>query len=319
MSKQTDTRRMWRLLDVARSLFAEPDPDAVFQRILEAARELTGARYAALGVLDAHRVGLESFRTAGIDDETRDAIAEPPRGRGVLGLVVSDPKPLRIADVTRHPASYGFPPGHPVMRSFLGVPVHVRGEVWGNLYLADKEDGEFDEADEEVALIAADWAATTIELGRAEPIAGRRWQDSAPAPSTEADSPGDRTTAAATVLLVEDEPVLRALVVRMLEEQGYLVLHTGDGLEAVALAESHRGPLDLLIADVVMPGLSGPELAGRMRELRPGLEVLFMSGYSDSRLLRRGVDEGSVNLLAKPFTPDQLLDGVRALTSAGRP
>ena len=314
MNEHTDTRRMWRLLDVARSLFTEPDPEAVVQRVLEAARELTGARYAAVGVLDEQRVQLESLRTAGIDDETRSAIAALPRGRGVLGLVVSDPKPLRIADVTQHPASYGFPPGHPVMRSFLGVPVHVRGEVWGNLYLADK-DGEFDESDEEVALIAADWIVTAIELGRDRSIGGRRWGDSAHAPSFE---PGPPVTAAATVLLVEDEPVLRALVVTMLEEQGYLVLHTGDGLDAITLAERHSGPLDLLIADVVMPGLSGPELAGRLRELRPELEVLFMSGYSDSRLLRRGVDEGSVNLLSKPFTPNQLLDGVRALTSAGR-
>jgi len=314
MSEHADTRRMWRLLDVARSLFAEPDAEAVFQRILEAARELTGARYAALGVLDPQRVELESFRTAGIDDETRSAIAELPRGRGVLGLLVSDPKPVRIADVTQHRASYGFPPGHPIMHSFLGVPVHVRGEVCGNLYLADK-DGEFDESDEEVALIAADWAAAAIESGRAGPAAGRRWQDAAPAPSVERDSPGDLTATAATVLLVEDEPVLRALVVRMLEEQGYLVLNTGDGLEAMALAERHRGPLDLLIADVVMPGLSGPELAGRLRELRPELEALFMSGYSDSRLLRRGVKDGSVNLLAKPFTPNELLERVRALTS----
>jgi PAS domain S-box-containing protein len=120
-----------------------------------------------------------------------------------------------------------------------------------------------------------------------------------------------------TLLLVEDEAALRQLVVTMLAEDGYVVLQAGNGMDAIALAERHRGPIDLLITDVVMPRLSGPELAQQLKGLRPGLEVLFMSGYNDSRLVARGVQQANVNLLVKPFTPDQLLARVQELT-AGR-
>jgi CheY-like chemotaxis protein len=119
-----------------------------------------------------------------------------------------------------------------------------------------------------------------------------------------------------TVLLVEDEDALRKLVAKVLEEGGYRVLEAANGLDAVAAAEGHRGPIDLLITDVVMPRLSGPELAQRLRNLRPGLEVLFMSGYNDSRLVSRGLEEAKVNLLIKPFTPDQLADRVQELAGA---
>jgi two-component system cell cycle sensor histidine kinase/response regulator CckA len=117
------------------------------------------------------------------------------------------------------------------------------------------------------------------------------------------------------VLLVEDEPALRRLAVTMLEEQGYTVVQAGNGLDAMAVAERHRGPLDLLITDIVMPKLSGPELAQQLRGLRPGLEVLFMSGYNDSRLVNRGVQRAKVNLLVKPFTPDELIGRVGELTA----
>ncbi|MGO9961141.1 MAG: response regulator [Solirubrobacteraceae bacterium] len=122
----------------------------------------------------------------------------------------------------------------------------------------------------------------------------------------------------ATLLLVEDEPALRTLVVTMLEEQGYAVLHAGNGLDAIAVAERHVGAIDLLVTDVVMPRLSGPELARQLQTLRPGLEVLFMSGYDDSRLVNRGVQKTNVNLLVKPFTPDQLIDRVAELTEPAR-
>jgi hypothetical protein len=122
-----------------------------------------------------------------------------------------------------------------------------------------------------------------------------------------------------TLLLVEDEPALRLLVVTMLEEEGYLVLQAGNGLDAIALAERHRGEIDLLLTDVVMPRLSGPELAQKLRALRPGLEVLFMSGYNDSRLVHRGVEQANVNLLVKPFSPDELVAKVDELTGRESP
>jgi PAS domain S-box-containing protein len=122
-----------------------------------------------------------------------------------------------------------------------------------------------------------------------------------------------------TLLLVEDDPALRMLVVTMLEEAGYVVLQAGNGLDAIALAERHRGDIDLLLTDVVMPRLSGPELAQELRALRPGLEVLFMSGYNDSRLVHRGVEEVNVHLLVKPFRPDELVERVGELTGGESP
>ena len=142
-----------RLLQIGSEVVSELDHEAVLQRVLEAARELTGARYAALGVLDESRTELERFLTSGMDESAHRAIGDLPRGRGILGVLISDPRPLRLTDVGRHPASYGFPIDHPPMRSFLGVPVLVRGEAWGNLYLTEKEGGPFDEADEEAIMI----------------------------------------------------------------------------------------------------------------------------------------------------------------------
>jgi two-component system, NarL family, sensor histidine kinase DevS len=161
-----DERRLRELIDVGRSLVAELDPEIVFRRLLEVACELTGARYAALGVLDEDRHELERFIAHGIDEEGRRAIGNLPRGRGVLGLLIEQPRALRLADVGHHPRSYGFPPGHPPMTTFLGVPVMIRGHAWGNLYLTEKGKGEFDDADEQSALILAEWAAIAVENAR---------------------------------------------------------------------------------------------------------------------------------------------------------
>ena len=122
-------------------IISELDLESLLQRVLAAACELTGARYAALGVLDEDRQELERFITRGIDDETRAEIGDLPRGRGVLGVLIEHPEPLRLADVGSHASSYGFPPGHPAMTTFLGVPVLIRGEAWGNLYLTEKDGG----------------------------------------------------------------------------------------------------------------------------------------------------------------------------------
>ena len=124
-------------------------PTSVLDRLLDVAQELTGARYAAIGVLDERRELLEQFLTKGIDEETHRAIGDLPHGRGVLGVLIRDPKPLRLADVGAHPESYGFPLAHPPMHTFLGVPIVVRGEVWGNLYLTEKAAGEFTQDDED--------------------------------------------------------------------------------------------------------------------------------------------------------------------------
>jgi signal transduction histidine kinase len=162
-----DEQRLRKLIEVGRSLVSELDLERVLQRLLGAACELCGARYAALGVLNPERTELERFITLGIDEETRAAIGDLPRGRGVLGLLISEPKPIRLREVGDHPRSYGFPPGHPPMDSFLGVPVLIRGQAYGNLYLTEKQDAEeFTDADEQAAVVLAEWAAIAIENAR---------------------------------------------------------------------------------------------------------------------------------------------------------
>lgn len=165
-SSALDEPRLRELIDVGRGLVAELDPEVVFRRVLEVACELTGARYAALGVLDKDRHELERFITHGIGEDERRAIGNLPRGRGVLGVLIEQPRLLRLGDVGRHPRSYGFPPDHPPMTTFLGVPVMIRGHAWGNLYLTEKGEGEFDEADEQSAAILAEWTAIAVENAR---------------------------------------------------------------------------------------------------------------------------------------------------------
>lgn len=159
--------RLRALLDASVSLNSELSLETLLQKTVEAAAALTGARYAALGVIDESRRGLERFVQTGIDAETRAAIGEPPHGRGILGLLIDEARPLRLHDLTEHPASAGFPPHHPRMRSFLGVPVLIRGAAWGNLYLAEKASGEdFTDDDEEAVKLLAGQAAVAIENAR---------------------------------------------------------------------------------------------------------------------------------------------------------
>ena len=160
--ERLDEDRLRGLIEVGRGLVAHLDLETVLREVLEVAREQTGARYAALGVLDQERRELERFIHVGIDEETRATIGSLPRGRGVLGELIRDPAPLRLSDIGEHPRSYGFPPGHPPMRSFLGVPIVVRGQAFGNLYLAEAPGGEFNEADEEAVTILSEWAAIAI-------------------------------------------------------------------------------------------------------------------------------------------------------------
>lgn len=162
-------------MELARDVLAELDTEKVLRRVLGAACELTGARYAALGVLDEQRAELERFITLGIDEEEARGIGPLPRGRGVLGELIRDPVPLRLADVGEHPHSYGFPAGHPLMKTFLGVPIFISGLPFGNLYLTEKEGGEeFTEADEEGVVLLAGFAGLAIDHARRYAIAERR-------------------------------------------------------------------------------------------------------------------------------------------------
>ena len=152
------------MLDVARSVLAELDLELVLERVLAAAKELTGARYAALGVLAESRTELARFLTLGLDDATRAEIGDLPRGRGVLGELIAHPEPLRLARVGQHAHSWGFPVGHPPMETFLGVPILVRGTPYGNLYLTEKESGEeFTPEDEDAVVLLAEFAGVAID------------------------------------------------------------------------------------------------------------------------------------------------------------
>ncbi len=160
-------RRLQELLEVGRSLTAELDLDALLDTVLETARSLTGARFAAVGVLDERRRALEQFHTSGIPADVHARIGDLPRGRGILGVLIDDPRPLQLHDVTSDPRSFGFPEGHPPMHGFLGVPIKIRGEAWGNLYLTEKEGGDdFDDRDAETVMVLAEWAAIAIENAR---------------------------------------------------------------------------------------------------------------------------------------------------------
>ncbi len=156
-----------QVLRVARSVLEQLDVEIVLSRVLEAARELTDARYAALGVLDDSREHLARFLTAGIDEPARSQIGSLPTGRGVLGELIRRPESLRMDDVGSHPHSYGFPVGHPPMRTFLGVPIVIGGVPYGNLYLTEKAGGSpFDDADEQAAMLLAELAAVAIDHAR---------------------------------------------------------------------------------------------------------------------------------------------------------
>jgi len=159
-------RARWRLLlDAVATLGSGLSSDEVLSRITETAANLVGARYAALGVLGHHgERRLQTFITYGIEEAEAAQIGDLPRGLGLLGYMIDHPTPLRLEDLTTHDHSYGFPPNHPAMHSFLGVPVSIGGEVFGNLYLAEKRGGgAFTEADEEIVGALAAAAGLAIE------------------------------------------------------------------------------------------------------------------------------------------------------------
>jgi signal transduction histidine kinase len=163
------------LLDAVTAISSDLELRSVLERIVEAATQLTGARYGALGVLGPGG-SLAEFVTTGMDERTRRRIGDLPRGRGILGVLIHEPEALRLADLSTHPASVGFPAHHPPMTTFLGVPVRIRGTVFGNLYLTEKADGAFTEQDELMVEELARAAGFVIENARAYGLSERRRQ-----------------------------------------------------------------------------------------------------------------------------------------------
>lgn len=158
--------RLRSLVELNRSIVSELSLAGVLRRIVDAARVVAQAQYAALGVIGADG-GLEQFVHVGMDDETVAAIGRLPEGRGVLGALITDPRPVRVASIADHPRSSGFPPAHPPMNSFLGVPIQSRGEIFGNLYLTNRLGAsEFSAEDEELVVTVAATAGVAIENAR---------------------------------------------------------------------------------------------------------------------------------------------------------
>jgi signal transduction histidine kinase len=159
--------RLERLVVAASALITEVALERVLERVVEVAAAVIGARYAAIGVLAPDGRLLESFTTHGIDEEQRALIGPPPRGHGILGLVIREARPIRLPDLARHPDSYGFPPHHPPMHSFLGVPIVGKRGIFGNLYLTEKfGGGGFSEDDEHIAVLLAANTAAAVENAR---------------------------------------------------------------------------------------------------------------------------------------------------------
>ena len=167
LSRVNDPDRLRRLLEAVSAISSDLSLPHVLRNIVQAAMDVIGARYGALGVLSPRGDELSAFINVGIPIEAVAAIGALPEGHGILGLLILEPRPIRLADLASHPDSYGFPPHHPPMRSFLGVPIRVRDQVFGNLYLTEKETApEFSADDEGLAVALAGAAGIAIENAR---------------------------------------------------------------------------------------------------------------------------------------------------------
>ncbi|MEO5791224.1 MAG: GAF domain-containing protein [Gaiellaceae bacterium] len=237
MSSVSDPKRLRALVEAGVALSSELSLDAVLDRIVEAAAEVTGARYAALGVIDSSGRELERFVTHGIGEEARAAIGELPRGRGILGALIDEARLLRLDDLNADPRAVGFPPNHPPMRSFLGVPILLRGIAYGDLYLTEKEGAGFDEGDEDLVRLLGAQAAVAIENARLYEAA-RRW-------SHQLESMNEIGTALVGEL--ELDRLLELVAERLRElldaRLVVVVLPDGDAIRVVAAAGKETGEL----------------------------------------------------------------------------
>ena len=297
MPQQTAPDRLRVLIDAGIALSSELSLDALLQQLVETAAQLTGARYSALGVIDQSGTGLERFLTHGIDAETYAAIGDLPRGRGILGVLIRDAKPLRLDDLGDDPRSVGFPEHHPPMRTFLGVPIVLRGVAYGNLYLTEKDGGTFTSEDEELTQLLAAQAAVAIENTRLYE-SSMRWL-------RHLESLGEIGDALAGE--IELEPLL-ALVARRLRDL------VGARIVLIALPEAGVDRLRIVAADGDTSDVH--QLVGV--ELTPG-------GSKTGRVLQRARSERVDSVLDDPELDQQVARrmGIRSalyvpLVSEGR-
>jgi two-component system, NarL family, sensor histidine kinase DevS len=268
MTTQHETGRLRALVETGIAINSELSLDGVLERIVEAAARVTGAQYAALGVIDPAGSGLERFVTFGIPDEIQMQIGDPPHGRGILGVLIHDARPLRLHDLSEDPRSVGFPPGHPPMRSFLGVPILLRGVAYGNLYLTEKDGGDFTDEDEELLTLLAAQAAVAVE--------NARLYESATAWSQQLESLNE--VGAALVSELDLDPLLDLVASRLRE----LI-----GARLVAIALPMGEALRIAAAD----GLGADDLTA--------IELLTRDSKT-GRVLQRGRSERVDSLLEDP-------------------
>ncbi|HTW20046.1 MAG TPA: GAF domain-containing protein [Mycobacteriales bacterium] len=265
--------RLRSLLDAVVSIAQDPSLGAVLQRIASAACELVGARYGALGVLAADRRRLSDFITVGLTTEERAAIGELPTGKGILGVLIESPEPLCLAQLNADPRSFGFPPGHPPMSTFLGVPIRIRNQVFGNLYLTEKADGKpFTDEDQQLVVALAAAAGAAIQnaqlfdtqqrrqawLSASNEVRAATFADLAPADLLDLVAEQGRTATGAD-----------CLVIGLPDAEGRLVIRAAAGQDANRLiGQSMSGPES--IADQV---LATAEHVVRTDRGGPGLVV----------------------------------------------
>ena len=281
MSEKPD--RLRALLDAGIALAGELSLEGVLQRIVEAAAELTEARYAALGVIDPSGQGLERFVFTGIDLETQTAIGDHPQGRGILGLLIRNARPVRLDDLGKDPNSVGFPPHHPPMKTFLGVPILMRGVAYGNRYLTEKaRGGPFTEEDEELLQVLAAQAAVAVENARLYESA-TRWLEQLESLNEIVDALVSEVELPKLLELVAERLLAlvsaRVVVIAMPALGGDLVIRTvaGEGAEELVgtvldrhgsksgrvLDRGHSERVDSIIEDLEVDQDSGRRLGAR--------------------------------------------------------
>jgi signal transduction histidine kinase len=264
-----ETSRLRTLVEAGIAINSQLSLDGVLERIVEAAARVTGARYAALGVVDPAGTALERFVTHGIAAETQAQIGDLPHGRGILGVLIHDAQPLRLHDLMQDSRSVGFPPRHPEMHTFLGVPILLRGVAYGNLYLTEKDGGaDFTDEDEELVTLLAAQAAVAVE--------NARLYESATAWSQQLESLNE--VGAALVGELELEPLLDLIATRLRE------------LIAARLVA------------IALPGSGGVRIAAADGEGAGGLAAVDVLARDSKtgRVLERGRSERVDSLLEDP-------------------
>lgn len=305
------------LIQAGLVLASELSLSAVLQRIIEVAAEITEARYGALGVVEDGK--LVDFITTGITPEQRRAIGDLPVGHGILGLLIhrgTERAPIRIADISKHPGSYGFPPNHPEMHSFLGAPIVARGEVFGDIYLTEKQGAsEFTEEDAQAVLVLASQAGVAIENARLYEETSRRerWLE-AVREITNAVLSGQGSDEALSLVAARAKELVQAdlATVAVTASDGDLVVAVADGEHAEAIAE-RRFPLDGSISGTVIRSGRADvrsDVSDDPGEYQPVADLVAMGPAAFVPLGRDGGVSAALGVMnrrgGKPFTDENV-------------